>query len=134
VTENQKSTARTGRDETKQAETPKSEIKLEPTNRTEASAPEEDARGRNAEPVRLADDPDVRGATTGKDGVELATALGQGDVVNPNVPTGQTTEQIASEIPAPDSNLELRRAADKRAGADDRSFPGKADTRGQVER
>jgi hypothetical protein len=132
VTENKSQKA--SANDAKQAETPKSEIKLEPTNRTEASAPEADARGRNAEPVRLDDDADVRGATTGLDGVELATKLGQGDVVNPDVPTGQTTEQIASEIPAPDSNLELRRAAEKRAGADDRSFPGKADTRGQIER
>jgi hypothetical protein len=141
VTDNQKSSgARTGRNE--QAGTPdgkgpdidKSAIKLEPTDRTEASAAHEEARGPNAKPVRLDDDRDVRGATTGIDGVELATELGQGDVVNPNVPTGQTTEQIASEIPAPDSNLELRRAAEKRAGADDRSFPGGADTRGQVER
>jgi hypothetical protein len=134
VTENQKTRNTAGRDDTKQAETPKSDIKLEPTDRTEASAPEESARGRNADPVRLEDDPDVRGATTGMDGVELATKLGQGDIVNPNVPTGQTPEQIASEIPAPDSNLELRRAAEKRADSDDRSFPGKADTRGQVER
>jgi hypothetical protein len=136
VSESQKNTTSrsTNREDAKQAETPKSDIKLEPTNRTEASAPEQDARGRNAEPVRLDDDPDVRGATTGLDGVELATELGQGDIVNPNIPTGQTSEQIASEIPAPDSNLELSRAAQKRAGADDRSFPGKADTRGQVER
>ncbi len=50
--------------------------------------------------------------------VERALATGtKRDVLDPQVPTGQTPEQIADELVPPDSNIELRKAAEKRAGA-----------------
>ena len=49
--------------------------------------------------------------------VERAVMNGQRDVIDPQVPTGQTPEQVAAELVPPDSNWELRKAAEKRAGA-----------------
>jgi hypothetical protein len=66
-----------------------------------------------------------------------APRLGQGDIVNPAVPTGQTPEQMASEIPAHNSNEELRRAAEKRSAADADQATNRgtgADQRGFTER
>lgn len=46
-----------------------------------------------------------------------AERLGQGDVVNPGVPTGQTPEQMRDELIPNDSNEQFRIAGDKREEA-----------------
>lgn len=52
--------------------------------------------------------------------VERAIATGtKPEVLDPKVPTGQNSEQIAAELVEPDSNLELQKAAGKRASAED---------------
>jgi hypothetical protein len=66
-----------------------------------------------------------------------AERLGQGDVVNPGVPTGQTPEQMRDELIPDDSNEQFRIAADKRADAARRDeIDGKTgrDERGFTER
>jgi hypothetical protein len=79
------------------------------------------------------DPADVRASETP---VERAQRLGQGDEINPAVPTGQTSEDVARSIPAHDSNEELRIAASKRGegirAGDDRTVGN--DERGQVTR
>jgi hypothetical protein len=82
---------------------------------------------------RIADvDSDARASETP---IERAQRLGQGDIVNPSIPTGQTPEQVASELPEPNSNEELRIAASKREAADDDGARGtRPDQRGQVTR
>ena len=47
--------------------------------------------------------------------VERAVLTGQRDVIDPQVPTGQTPEQVAAELVEPDSNWELHKAAEKRS-------------------
>lgn len=61
---------------------------------------------------------------------DRAIRLGQGDVVNPGVPTGQNPEQMRAELIEHDSNEQLRIAGEKRAEAEQRD-PGSVDGRDQ---
>lgn len=67
---------------------------------------------------------------------DRAIRLGQGDVVNPAVPTGQTPEQMRDELIEHDSNEQLRFAAEKRGDAIGRDGDDKAgrDQRGFTQR
>lgn len=49
--------------------------------------------------------------------VERAVRLGQGDEINPLIPTGQTPEQTAAAMPGPASNEELHKGGIKHAQA-----------------
>lgn len=68
-----------------------------------------------------------------EDPIARAERLGQGDVVNPNVATGQTKEQLNDEIVSHNSNEQLRIAADKRRTSEDMAS-GRADERGYTTR
>lgn len=66
---------------------------------------------------------------------DRAVRLGQGDVVNPGVPTGQNPDQMRDELIPHDSNEQLRIAADKRAAAaNSEDGDGGHDQRGYVDR
>jgi len=74
-------------------------------------------------------------ATDTETPIDRAIRHGQGDVINPSVPTGQTPEQMRDELVEPDSNDELHIAARKRADADGTSDRGgKSDERGFTQR
>ena len=60
--------------------------------------------------------------------------LSQGDDVDPSIPTNQTAEQTADNIPAHDSNEELRIAATKRGEGVDAARGQHGDQRGQTTR
>lgn len=96
---------------------------------TKPAAPAEAPR---AEEQIVGVDADVRARETP---VERARRLGQGDDVDPSIPTGQTPQQIADSLPAHDSNEELRIAGGKRGEAADASDRGqRGDQRGQTTR
>jgi hypothetical protein len=97
--------------------------------KSQASAPAEAQRTED----RIPDvDSDTRANETP---VERARRLGQGDDVNPNIPTGQTPEQTAEGLPPHNSNEELRIAGTKRGEADDDALRGqRGDQRGQTSR
>lgn len=80
------------------------------------------------------DDVDSK-ARANEDPRDRARRLGQGDDIDPSIPTNQTPEQLATDIPAANSNEELRIAGDKRAVADDDATRGQGnDQRGQTQR
>lgn len=64
---------------------------------------------------------------------DRAIRLGQGDVVNPGVPTGQTPEQMRDELIPADSNEQLRFAAEKRRASEEGTTSDR-DQRGFSER
>lgn len=87
--------------EVKTVEAPNGTESVEVTGKSDVSAAKEATAGNIIDPTP----------------VERAVAKGQRDVIDPQVATGQTPNQIAAELVPPDSNDELRKAADKRANA-----------------
>lgn len=73
-------------------------------------------------------------ATDTETPIQRAIRQGQGDVVNPAIPTGQTPEQMRDELVAPDSNEQLHIAARKREAADGTYRGDKSDERGFTQR
>jgi hypothetical protein len=103
-----------------------------PADDTKAPRPGTDASDRSGGyPVPAPDGVDQHN----EDPRDRAIRLGQGDVVDPAVATGQNPEQMRDELVRADSNEQLRIAAEKRAAAEVISSGGTArDERGFVER
>lgn len=86
-----------------------------------------------AKPTKPADA--TASATDTETPIQRAERLGQGDVINPAVPTGQTPEQMSDEIPPHNSNEQLHIAADKRRAAEnEHTRGGGQDERGYTTR